>query len=68
MSTFGERLRATREKRGISGRALDAAADLCPGQCSQMERGVIGNPSAKTVFAIAEALGVSAEWLYTGGR
>src|SRR5215207_11626140 len=55
---IGERLRALREERNISMRALAAKSGLSANALSMIERGK-ASPSVSTLYKLAEALGIS---------
>src|SRR5215211_7210596 len=55
---IGERLRALREERNISMRALAARSGLSANALSMIERGK-ASPSVSTLYKLAEALGIS---------
>ena len=63
---LGSRLRAIRQKRELSVRALARQLDVSPSAISQIETGKI-QPSVRTLYAMVGALGVSMdEALYNG--
>lgn len=66
MSTFPERLKEARINKGFTCRALSERIESAESTVSQIERGSIENPGAKTVAALAAALDVSIDWLLTG--
>lgn len=66
MKTLAERLRWAREKRGLSGAALDAEAAIASGHVAKIERGNPESPSSTTIIKIAKALKVDASWLMFG--
>lgn len=57
---IGERIRAERERRGVSLRSLARTVGLSPSLISQIETGKC-RPSVSTLYAITSALGVSVE-------
>jgi transcriptional regulator with XRE-family HTH domain/quercetin dioxygenase-like cupin family protein len=57
---IGERIRAERERRGVSLRSLARTVGLSPSLISQIETGKC-RPSVSTLYAITTALGVSVE-------
>lgn len=57
---IGERIRAERERRGVSLRSLARSVGLSPSLISQIETGKC-RPSVSTLYAITTALGVSVE-------
>lgn len=61
---LGARLRAEREQRGIGVRQLARLVDCSASLISQIERGR-ANPSVSTLYAIASALGISLDGLFT---
>lgn len=67
MGSIGLRLRAAREAKGLSARQLDALAELTPGHTSAVESGRRADPSASTLERLANALGVTLDWLIRGG-
>ncbi len=66
MSGLATRLRFARDDAGLSARALDAAAGITAGHTSQIEAGRRTAVAIETVRRLAEALGVSIDWLVTG--
>lgn len=58
MSFFGEWLTETRERRGLSQRALAQKVNLSPAAISKMEAGLIG-ADRKTVVELADAMEVT---------
>lgn len=60
------RLRAERERRGISVRELARRLKLSPSAISQIERGV-ARPSVATLYAIVAELGLSLDELFAHG-
>ena len=65
MKDFGERLKALREKAGLSQRELARLAGIEAMQISRYERGV-GYPAVKTLIAIARTLDVGLDYLLLG--
>jgi transcriptional regulator with XRE-family HTH domain len=61
------RLRAERERRGISVRELARRLDMTPSAISQIETGK-ARPSVSTLYAIVSELGMSMDELFGGGR
>jgi transcriptional regulator with XRE-family HTH domain len=59
----GARLRAGREQRGLSGRALAGALGVSPSLISQIERGK-ANPSVGTLYAIVQELDISLDDIF----
>lgn len=62
---LGASLRARREAAGLSARALAQAAGVSPSLISQIEREK-ASPSVASLYAIAQALGVSLDGLLAG--
>jgi transcriptional regulator with XRE-family HTH domain len=60
------RLRAERERRGLSVRGLAAAIGISPSALSQIETGR-SRPSVTTLYALVSALGLSFDELFAGG-
>lgn len=65
ITQLGDRMRAARQKIGISQGALAAAMGVSVITISRLERGV-SLPSASVATALARELGVSTDWLLTG--
>jgi transcriptional regulator with XRE-family HTH domain/quercetin dioxygenase-like cupin family protein len=63
---LGERLRQVRSTRGISVRELARRAGCSASLVSQVERGVTA-PSAGVVYALANELGISLDFLFGAG-
>jgi transcriptional regulator with XRE-family HTH domain len=63
VSDLGVRLRRLRTDRSLSVREVARRAGCSPSLVSQVERGVVA-PSAQTVYAIANVLGVSLDHLF----
>lgn len=63
--SLAERLRATAEKKGFSQAALARESGVSTGSIHEYWKGP-KQPSAQNLFAIANALSVSAEWLALG--
>ncbi len=72
MRTLGQRIRHYREEVGISLSQLAERCHVSKGYLSALENGPVGDhtqrPSAKTLFAIAEALGVTLADLFEEGE
>jgi transcriptional regulator with XRE-family HTH domain len=68
MMTFGQRLRLARERRGLKVRQLAANIDKDPSYISMLENDHVGNPGAQILDALAKALDVSIDWLWTGNE
>jgi transcriptional regulator with XRE-family HTH domain len=62
---MGERLRRTRDARGLSQDALADQSGVSKTQISNCERGKRGL-GPKALFAVARALGVRPQWLHDG--
>jgi transcriptional regulator with XRE-family HTH domain len=56
---IGQRVRRFREERGLTLSALAATAELSKGYVSAIENGETPRPSGQTLYAIAQALGVT---------
>jgi len=56
---FGESLRKARTAQGLTLRDLSTTSDVSIAYLSDLERGVLGNPTLDTLRAIAKALNVS---------
>ena len=65
LSTYGERLSATRKAKNITLAELSEKVGVTSASLSRAENGVI-MPRKTTRKAIAQALGVTEEWLETG--
>ena len=63
----GARIRQARERKGLSQEALAELLNVTKGLVSQYETGLTSPPS-KRFSQLAEVLGVSADWLLTGGE
>jgi transcriptional regulator with XRE-family HTH domain len=67
MDTLGSRLLHARELRDLSAAELTQRARLkSPSHLGMIERGERPEPSAKTISALAVALGVRERWLVQG--
>lgn len=66
MSGFGARVKSLRKARGLTQGELARAIGIKQPSLSELEQGESKEPSAATLLAVARALQVSAEWLYTG--
>ena len=64
-SAIGVRIRKARLKKGLSQSELAAAIEKTDQSISKYERGVY-EPSAASASALADALGVTTEWIITG--
>jgi len=56
---LGQRLRQSREKKGLSLSELARQAEVSKGYLSQIESGQTGRPSAQVLYSIASVLGTS---------
>jgi transcriptional regulator with XRE-family HTH domain len=63
VSPLGERLRAERDRLGLSLRELARRLEVSPSLVSQIETGKI-NPSVRTLYAMVSELGVSLDELF----
>ncbi len=61
-SEFARRLKAMREKRGLSRRTLSELCGLHPDAVRRYERGQ-AKPSVEAVCALAEYFGVTVDWM-----
>lgn len=66
VANIGRRLRRLRVAAGIGARPLSLAAGVSHAMVYQIEAGMIGEPGARVVLGLSEALGVSADWLLAG--
>lgn len=66
MDTIAARLKAAREAAHLTERGLSKAAGLSPTHVGLIESGARSTPSAETLGALADALGVSLDWLARG--
>lgn len=64
--TMVDRLRALRERAGLSARELSALARLSPSMCTHVENGIVKDPSMRVVRALAGVLGADLDWLVNG--
>jgi transcriptional regulator with XRE-family HTH domain len=62
MTTFGDRLRQAREGAGLTQEALARLAKIAQSDVSLMERGQM-EPGLRRLTRLADALGVSTDWL-----
>jgi transcriptional regulator with XRE-family HTH domain len=68
-SEIGARIRARRLELGLTQAALSARADLNRNHVYQVERAYYNTaPSAYTLGALSQALGVSLDYLWFGGQ
>ncbi len=66
MNTVGDRIRQHRQKLGYTQERLSSEASISKGFLSDVETGT-RNPSAEYLLRIADALGVSLDYLMKGG-
>lgn len=64
--TIGMRIRWAREQIKISGRELARVSGLGENTVGKIESGGSRDPSASSLIALADALGVSIDWLADG--
>jgi transcriptional regulator with XRE-family HTH domain len=64
MNTLGKRLKAARKNKGMMQRELELKSGVSQQLISKIENEKID--STTEVFALSEALGISARWLSTG--
>lgn len=64
-SLIGERIRALRQKRGMSSGQLSKACGISTGNISALENGQT-LPSSKALIALSSALDCSTDWILTG--
>lgn len=64
--TLSKRLREARQKQGLSASGLDTKAGLTRGHTWQIETGRKPKIEVETAIKLADALGVSLEWLVRG--
>lgn len=64
---FGSKLRAVRERRGITLKQVAAKAGVSESLVSQIERNKV-SPSVDTLLSIADALGIDYEYLFSDYR
>jgi transcriptional regulator with XRE-family HTH domain len=72
MAELGEHVRELREAKGLSVRGLAAQANVDATWLSRIERGIYSSPDPRSLWRLAQALGVEVEELYedagyTGG-
>jgi transcriptional regulator with XRE-family HTH domain len=65
---LGDRVRATRERYGMAAAELARRVNISRNQLYMIESNKTVDPGALTVMAIAEVLGVSADFLLSGKR
>lgn len=63
MTTFGERLLLERRRRGLTQKALAAAAGLNSNTLARVERGEVKDLAGQSVARLARALGCSSDSL-----
>lgn len=63
MTTIGERVKTAREQRGIHQAELARRLGCSVNALSMLEKNAITDPRASRIIGIAEALGVSADYL-----
>ena len=66
MRTLAERLKWARDRADLTARGLDKRAKLTPGHTAAIESGRRQDPTTTTAQALADALGVSLDWLVSG--
>ena len=64
METFGERVKESRKKLGLTQKQLSKLSGMAQATLSDIERGK--NEGSRDVVSLANALKVSAEWLING--
>ena len=60
---LGERLKERRRARGLTQARLAEAARVSQGLIARIERGNVLDPAASIIRRLANALGVTADWL-----
>ncbi len=68
METIGDRIRKRREALGLSQRQLQDKAGIPHPQVQRIESGFTRQPQPDYLARLAEALGVSLDWLIRGDR
>jgi len=68
MSEIGDRVREVRERLKMSQAELGRAVGVTRNAINQIESGATKNPRPQTIYAIADALGVSDRWIVFGGE
>jgi transcriptional regulator with XRE-family HTH domain len=63
MLTFGERISVLRRRKGLTQQALADQAAIKANTVARVERGKVKMLRGDTVFALAKALGTSADYL-----
>lgn len=66
MGTLGDRLREARQEKGMGQRSLARASGVSQGHISHAESGKRVELGPTVLSALADALGVSVDWLLTG--
>lgn len=66
MKDLASRLRTARKRAGLRLCDLDAKAKLAGGHTAAIENRRRIDPSGQTILALADALGVSTDWLLRG--
>ncbi len=61
---FGEKLRAVRERKGITLKKVAELASVSESMVSQIERNIV-SPSIDTLLSVADALGLDHEYLFS---
>lgn len=65
--TIADRLRATRERAGLSRIELSRLAGLAGGYVGMLESGERKEPGLNVLVALSETIGASLDWLACGG-
>ncbi len=68
LEPLGQRIRSRRQAQKLSLNDLARLSGVSKGYLSQVERSLTSRPSAATVFAVADALGISVDELFEGIR
>ena len=63
---FAERLLLARRRKGLTQRALAAMLGIAPSDIHRMERGIVLDPHASRIVALAEVLDVTTDYLLRG--
>lgn len=64
--TLSDRLRIARKAADLTARELSKRAGLAEGHVAMIERGTVDDGRVQTIAKIADALGVSLDWLVFG--
>ena len=64
--TFGERLALARRRRKLTQKALAERLGVAPSEVHRLERGLVQDPHGSRVVALADALGVTTDYLLRG--